>query len=271
MLNPVRYALAMLGLALAVSEAPAHYSMLLPETASAKKGAPVTFLYQWGHPFEHELFDAPPPGFLAAFAPDGKHSDLTKALEKVTAKSLTPDSKQVTAYRLKFTPDQRGDYTFVLTSHPIWMDEDKEFVQDSVQVVLHVQAQKGWDADTGRRFKLVPLTRPYGLQPGMVFQAQVTAPGTKQAAQPLAGILVEVEHYNALRPKSLPPDEQITRTARTDPNGVVTCTLTEPGWWCITAQRPAGERERAGKRYPVRERATLWVFVDASAGSAVPK
>jgi uncharacterized GH25 family protein len=234
--------------------------MLLPQAASVKKRAPVTLIYQWGHPFEHELFDAPAPSRLAVFAPDGKETELTKALEKV--KSLTPDGKQVTAYRLRFTPERRGDYTFVLATPPIWMEEDKEFLQDTVQVVLHVQAQKGWDADTGRRFKLVPLTRPYGFQPGMVFQTQVVAPGTKQPVQPLAGGLVEVEHYNARRPQSLPPDEQITRTMRTDPNGVATCTLTAPGWWCITAQRPGGEQEHDGKRYPVRQRATLWVFVD---------
>jgi hypothetical protein len=74
--------------------------------------------------------------------------------------------------------------------------------------------------------------------------------------------MVEVERYNARPPRLLPPDEHITRTARSDPNGVLTCTLTDPGWWCITAQRLGAERERDGKRYPVRQRATLWVFVD---------
>ena len=60
----------------------------------------------------------------------------------------------------------------------------------------------------------------------------------------------------------MPADEHITRTAKTDPNGVVTCTLTEPGWWCITAQRDGGKKERDGKSYPVKQRATMWVFVD---------
>ena len=31
-------------------------------TARVKKGEAVTVLYQWGHPFEHQLFDAPSPG-----------------------------------------------------------------------------------------------------------------------------------------------------------------------------------------------------------------
>jgi uncharacterized GH25 family protein len=251
--------------------------MLLPQKPSAKKGEPVTFVYQWGHPFEHQLFDAPAPGKLEVYAPDGKTIDLTRSLEKV--KSLTPGGKQVAAYRLRFTPEQRGDYTLVLTTPPIWLEEDKEFVHDTVQVVLHVQAQKGWDADTGYRFKWVPLTRPYGLVPGMVFQAQAVIPGRVVPAggpqgledhRPLAGSVVEIERYNARPPAQLPPDEHITRTSRTDPNGVVTCTLTEPGWWAITAQRPGPERERDGKRYPLRERTTLWVHVDRppAAGAA---
>jgi cobalt/nickel transport protein len=278
MLYRLRLVLAAFGLVLAASLGQAHFNMLLPQAAAAKKGSAVTLLYQWGHPFEHQLFDAPLPRRLVVFGPDGKEVDLTKTLEKVT--SVVPKGKGVTAFRLRFTPEQRGDYTFVLTTPPIWMEEDKEFFQDNVQVVLHVQAQKGWDSETGRRFKLLPLTRPYGLQAGMVFQAQVLVPvppaaaggaQAKPAVQPLAGSLVEVERYNARPPAQLPPDELITRTVRTDPNGVVTCTLPEPGWWCLTAQRTVAEQERDGKRYPVRERATLWVFVDSTPTTGAAK
>src|SRR5262249_37429843 len=140
---------------------------------------------------------------------------------------------------------------------PIWMEDEQEFLKDNVKAVLHIQAQKGWDAPLGHDFEILPLTRPYGLQPGMAFQVQAVAD-----SKPLAGALVEVERYNPTPPKELPADEHITRTARTDPNGTVICTLTEPGWWCITAQRPHGRLEHAGKEYPVRHRASLWVNVD---------
>ncbi len=73
---------------------------------------------------------------------------------------------------------------------------------------------------------------------------------------------MEIERYNPTPPKELPPDEHITRTVKTDPSGVATCTLTEPGWWCLTAQRDAGKMEHNRKSYPVRQRTTLWVFVD---------
>jgi cobalt/nickel transport protein len=265
----VRNLVGSLLLLLLASAAHAHYTMLLPETASAKKGAAVTLIYQWGHPFEHQLFDASPATRLVAFAPDGSQQDLTSALEKVTVVAV--EKKGVTAYKLRFTPQQRGDYSFVLTTPPIWKEEDKEFVQDNVQVVLHVQAQKGWDTNTGQRFKLVPLTRPYGLQPGTVFQAQVQGPplvgvpgpaGPSWPLRALPWVPVEIEHYNAQPPRRLPPDELITHTCKTDPNGVLTCTLSEPGWWAITAERQGPAHLHEGKTYPTRERATLWIFVD---------
>jgi cobalt/nickel transport protein len=249
--------LALAALSFSLSSALAHYNMLLPERHAVKRGEAVTLLYQWGHPFEHQLFNAPAPERLLVLAPDGKTTDLTKSLEKVLA--VASAAKPVTAYQLRFTPEQRGDYVFLLNSVPIWMPEEELFYQDTVKVVLHVQAQKGWDAIAEVPFQLTPLTRPYGLQPGMVFLAEV-AP---RPMSPLsARFLVEIEHYNPQPPQTLPPDEQITRTAKTDPNGVVTCTLTEPGWWCITAMRDGGKREHEGKSYPVRQRATFWVHVE---------
>ena len=70
---------------------------------------------------------------------------------------------------------------------------------------------------------------------------------------------------NAAPPTKLPPDEHITRTVKTDRNGVATATLTESGWWCLTAARTRGTKMRDGKSYPVRQRCTLWVFVDEPA------
>lgn len=262
-------------LAVSAGSAEAHFNMLLSDKPSAKKDEAVTLTYQWGHPFEHQLFDAPAPESLSVRAPDGKTTDLTKSLKKTTVP--TAGGKKVTAYQLKLTPDQRGDYVFLLKTPPIWMEEEEEFFQDTVKTVLHVQAQKGWDAVVSQDIEAMPLTRPYGLQPGMVFQAQAKAlqylpfegkpgqlrpPNWPVRLQPLAGALVEVERYNPVAPKELPPDEQITRAVKTDPGGVATCTLTESGWWSVTAHRDGGTREREGKKYPVLRRATLWVFVD---------
>jgi cobalt/nickel transport protein len=258
--SPIRPAAAWVLFALLTPAVGAHFTMLFPEPASARKGEAVTVVHQWGHPFEHQLFNAQAPESVAVLSPDGKQADLTDRLEIISIPA--GGQKKATAHRLSYRPEQRGDYVFILKSRPIWMEEEQEFVQDTVKAVLHVQAQKGWDAAVGKGFELVPLTRPYGLQPGTAFQAQALVEG-----KPLAGALVEIERYNpvALKEEDLPPDEQRTRAAKTDAGGAVVCTLAEPGWWCLTAHRGGGKAERDGKAYPLRQRAIFWVYVDEKA------
>jgi uncharacterized GH25 family protein len=254
-----RMYIAAVWLSLSAGSAAAHFNMLLPQSASAKKGEAITLLYQWGHPFEHQLFDAPRPQSLIVLTPDGKKTELTDKLEKTMRKT---GDKEVTAYRLRFTPQQRGDHIFVLRTPPIWLEEEGEFLQDTVKTVLHVQAQKGWDKSVGD-FEFMPLTRPYGLRPGTVFQVEM------QVEPALRGGLglVEIERYNDVPPRKLPPDEYITRTVRLDPNGIATTTLSEPGWWCLTVGRLNGVRMQQGKNHPLRQRSTFWVWVDEAARS----
>jgi len=232
--------------------------MLIPEKSSAERSQPVGFIFQFGHPFEHQLSDASKPESLVVLLPDGKIVDLAITLKKETKKSS--EQKEVSFFRFQHTPEQRGDFVYVLKTAPLWMEEEQMFLIDTVRVTLHVLTQKGWDHSLGKGFELVPLTRPYGLQPGMVYQAQALADG-----KPLPRILVEIERMNLNPPKNLPHDEQITRTVKTDPNGIGTCTLTEPGWWCITANRMVDMMEHQGKMFPVRERSTFWLFVDDKA------
>jgi hypothetical protein len=249
--------------------------MLLPSAASGKKGETVTFTYQWGHPFEHQLFDAPKPESLVAFTPEGKTSNLMNTLQKVALPA--GEGKTVSGYRFDFTPQQRGDYVFVLRTPRIYLEEDGEYVQDSVKVIYHVQAQKGWDSVLEKELgpfnapasvAWQPITRPYGLEPGLVFQAQAYALfpasgfGSMPRVQPLPRATVEIEPYHATPPAKLPPDEQITRVVKTDPNGVATCTLSASGWWAITVTHDGGTRKHDDKDVPLRQRATLWVFVD---------
>jgi cobalt/nickel transport protein len=240
---------------------PAHYNMLFPKTASVERGKEVTLTYQWGHPFEHELFDAPKPDSLVVLTPDGKKTELLDKLKKLTVKS---GKKDVTAYDLAFRPEEVGDYVFVVHTPPIWMAAEGEYYQDTVKVVLHVQAQKGWDHREDANLEFIPLTRPYGLVGGTVFQAVLRKPDP--AGDPgkifVANSVVEVERYNAAPPKELPAEEFITRTVKTDRNGVVTCDLPDAGWWCLTAGRQNGTKDSPdGKKVPLRERSTLWVYV----------
>lgn len=255
-------ALAVMLLLGMVSASRAHYNMLLPDKAWANKGDKVTFTYQFGHPFEHELSDAPKPVALVVLKPAGGKQTLE--IDKI----LTPikkdgvDGKKVIAWQFAYTPLERGDHTFVLKTARIKQDEDT-FVEDIVKVVLHVQTQNGWDTqnapfETG--IDIRPSTRPYGLLPGMVFQGRIVRLPFKnefatEDLQFVNGLPIEIEKYHAKPTKNLPPDELITFKTRADPNGFFVTTLPEPGWWGITALTHRREKN-------VLRRATMWIHVD---------
>jgi uncharacterized GH25 family protein len=241
----------------------AHYHILLPDRGSVKTGDKVTLTYVFGHPFEHEWFDTEGPEKAIVFGPDGKTTDVLERVKKV--ETVGHGDRRIAAYQLEFSPPTRGDYTVVFEAPPVWMADEKHFLRDAARVTIHVETQKGWDARHGEanQFAIEPLTRPYGLRPGTVFQASV-----RPADTPGVSHLVELERFNPQPPAALPPDEHITLAMKTDPAGTVTCSLPDPGWWALTAIRhyPAEAkpptRERDGTAYPVIERATLWVLVD---------
>ena len=242
----------------------AHYHMLLPDRHSVKTGDKVVVTYQFGHPFEHELFDTEKPVKAVAFDPDGKSVDLLSSFEKVEVPGR--EGKKVAAYQFTLQPAARGDYTIIVESSPTWMADEKHFLHDTCRLTIHVDTQKGWDVGfvDAVPFVLQPLTRPYGLRPGTVFQAQVPA----ESGGLTAYCTAEVERYNPTPPTALPPDEYRTLALKSDRAGVITCALPDPGWWSITVARKPTRLEKLitkthdGKEYPVIDRATIWVPVD---------
>ena len=254
----MRLTFPLLILAIVPYTAHAHFHMLLIDKPSVKAGETLTITYKFGHPFESELFDAQKPVLAKVYAPDRTSTDLLPTLEPVNV--AAGDKKKIAGYRCPFEPKERGDYSIIFESPPIWFEDKECFFQDAVRVNLHVQAEKGWMMrhQDGTPFAFVPMTRPYGLRPGTVFQARV-----KEGLH-----RVELEKYNAKAPTEMPPEESITLSLMTDERGVATCTLPEPGWWVLTAEQQIQPMtvpptiKRDGKEYPLYRRASLWVFVD---------
>lgn len=243
---------ALLAVLFGAAFAHAHYHMLLPDKPAVKPGEAVTVTFQNGHPFEHELSDAVEPEAVYAVNPDGTRTDLKKELKKI---GVDGAEGKVTAFQFSFTPSKKGDYILVAVSPELKGGKPHK---DVTKVVLHAQAEKGWDNDavdaTIAPFDLQPLTRPYGLTPGAAFHVDVLDADGK----PVRRCPVEVERYNPTAPKALPPDELVTRTSRTSRTGTAVVTLGEAGWWCITATK-GGEK--------VDHRSILWVYVDPAPAS----
>src|SRR4051794_24088443 len=150
----------LVGTLAAATPARSHYHILHADKASAATDEVVTVTLRFGHPFEHQIFPTQKPRRAIVLTPDEKIVELNPKTERVD--SPVPNGEPIPSYRWKFTPTQRGDYVFAVQCDPVWLPDEAVFLEDTVKVTVHVQAQKLWDAAAGARFELVPLTRPYG-------------------------------------------------------------------------------------------------------------
>jgi len=190
-------------LLLATAFAHAHYHMLLPSKHSVKAEEEVTFTYQFGHPFEHELFNTAEPVAVYVYHPDGKNeTDVTKELKKTTVDGA--EGKKVTAWTFTYTPPKRGDYTVVAFSPEFKLDGKEQKVRDVTKVVLHVQTENGWDIQVPKSedsdLILLPLTRPYGLTPGTAFHVEAELRVPPDQRRLVGRGVVEVGKYNPTAP-----------------------------------------------------------------------
>jgi cobalt/nickel transport protein len=249
----LRFLLLVIGLGLPAAVL-AHLVNLLPDAPAARlhdKVAGVIFL---GHPFEHELLDLEQPEWVKVHLPGGSVLDLSARLQREKVKGA--GGQETPSFRFSFEAGERGDFVISAASRPRFEAEEEGFIKDYAKVVLHVQAQRGWERAVGTPLEVVPLTRPYGLRRGEVFLAKALFEG-----KPLEGEAAEVEHANPKPPAKLPEDEFITRAVRTGPGGLIAATLDEPGWWAITVSRKSGTLPREGTDLPVTLRSTFWVWV----------
>ncbi len=239
----------------------AHYNMLLPDKSSVEKAEKITLTYQYGHPFEHELSDAPRPLAISVIDP-GKAVTAIDVKAMKPTKKMGADGKPVDVWQFSFTPMIRGDHTFVLQTPTI--KHDDKATKDIVRVAVHAQTQNGWDNPSrvfDKGLDILPYTRPYGLLPGMIFKGRVVRlpfPDDAKAKDinVVDGLPIEFEKYNETPPKKLPTDELITFKAKADARGFFAVAFPEAGWWGVTATAARGFGD------DVVRHTTTWIHVD---------
>ena len=118
---------------------------------------------------------------------------------------------------------------------------------------------EGWDGEIGLKTEIVPLSKPFALYAGNVFQGIVKLDG-----KPVPFAEVEVEHYNRDGQAVAPTEYMITQTVKADGNGIFTYAAPKAGWWGFAALNTARERMKQGdQEKEVELGAVLWVeFVD---------
>jgi len=213
-----------------------HFNFFLPEEWSMDKAEENSIEIIWGHPYEGIYFDAPAMVNCSVLKPDGTTNILSST--EMTVSGVEGPAK---GHKVSFTPDIKGDYIVFSDFEALVVEEEEVAWEDHVKAIIHYKASGAWDQRTGQIMEIVPLTRPYGLEEGFIFTGQVLYNG-----QPLPSAPVEIEKYYSVgvcTEENLPDEPLVTRETTTDPNGIFSFTLDEPGVWVVCASNTVGMKE----------------------------
>jgi len=231
-----------------------HFGMLIPSDNMVMQADDRTVHLQlsFSHPMEGVGMELERPKVFKVFRGDQQH-DLTGKLQPVRVMNHSAWSVD---YRVK----RPGVHVFIMEPEPYWEPvEDVFIVHYTKTVVAAFGDDQGWDRELGLKTEIVPLSKPFGLYTGNVFQGIVKF---NREIVPFAE--VEVEYYNENRTAKAPTDYMVTQTVRADRNGVFTYAVPQSGWWGFAALNEADFKLRAkdGEKKGVELGAVIWVHFE---------
>jgi cobalt/nickel transport protein len=229
----------------------AHFGVILPDKSMVMQGdnPQLEMILAFCHPFEQQGMPMAKP--KAFGAQTGKEKiDLLKNLQEAQV-------MEQQAWKAGYTLKRPGVYAFYVDPQPYWEPaEDKYIIHQTKTYVAAFGAEAGWDREVGLRAEIVPLTRPFGLYAGNVFQGLVNFNG-----KPVPNAEVEAEYWNAGHKVTAPNDYFITQVVKTDKNGVFTFAPPRAGWWGFSAlnEDKAAIKHTDGTKKDAEYGAVLWV------------
>lgn len=235
--------------------ASAHFQMIIPSDDMVKQNESRSLnldLMFW-HPFEGGGMHMVEPAQFGVLA-GGKKRDL---LDRIQPHKFTDiNGEKFDGYTVNYKLKRPGDNIFYIEPKPYWEPAEEAFIIHYTKVIVNsFGLEEGWDEPVGLKTEITPLTRPYGLYAGNVFQGVVTVEG-----KPVPFSEVEVEYYNKdgkLKPEA---DPMITQVVKADANGVFTYAMPKAGWWGFAALNEDDKpMKHEGVEYPVEIGAVLWV------------
>lgn len=148
-----------------------------------------------------------------------------------------------------------GIYKFFVQPQPYFEPAEEKFISHVPKLIVSsFGLEDGWDEPLGLKYEIIPMTKPFALYSGNLFQGKVLHDG-----KPAANTEVEVELYNEFGLKA-PSDAHITQVVKTDENGVFSFVMNHKGWWGFAALIEEGELKYSdGKMYPIENGALIWV------------
>ncbi len=238
------------------SSARAHFGMVIPsdDIVENQKAADLHIKIMFAHPFEGVSMPMEKPVKFGVMV-DGKIEDLLGRLNAYDLK-MYADEETFQAWQADFSIKRPGDYLFYVEPAPYWEPAEDCFIKHYTKVIVDAYGKEdGWDQEIGLKTEIVPLTRPFGIYAGNVFQGIVKVDG-----KPVPFGEVEIEHYNEKGIYTAPKGALVTQVVKCDANGVFTYVMPKAGWWGFAALNeddktlPLGEEEK-----PVEIGAVLWV------------
>jgi cobalt/nickel transport protein len=239
-----------------VTTAHAHFGMLIPSTdlVTDQAAAECDLKILFAHPFEGVSMDMERPETFGVYV-NGQKQDLRDLLQPY-ASQLYADQEPFKAWQARYKIKRPGDYIFYVEPQPYWEPAEDCFIKHYTKVVVDAFGKEdGWDAELGLKTEIVPLTRPFGLYAGNVFQGIVKVDG-----QAVPYSEVEVEYFNEKGTFQAPASPFITQVIKCDGSGVFTFALPQAGWWGFAALNEDTQRlEYEGEEKSVEIGAVLWV------------
>jgi len=237
----------------------AHFQMIIPsdEIVSSAKKRKIGLELVFTHPFLQIALNLEKPLAFGVWTA-GKTTHLLDTLEKNSSEDRVGET--ISSFKTQYKIKKPGDHIFFVQPQPYWEESESIFIVHYTKTVVNAfGVEEGWDHELGLKAEIIPLTRPYGLWVGNIFQGIVKLNGL---TVPFA--TVEVEYYNKQGEVSAPSDPFITQVVKTDANGVFTYAMPREGWWGFAALLDDGETmQHKGKAYPVESGAVLWVKTKA--------
>jgi cobalt/nickel transport protein len=228
-----------------------HFGMVIPSKATVSKADPKTLEIQisFSHPMEMAGMDMTKPKAFGVMAGTSKE-DLLGTLKPVQVMGKAAWSSQ---YPIK----KPGIYAFYMEPEPYWEPAEDSYIVHYTKVVVPAFGdEEGWDREVGFKIEISPLTRPFGLYAGNVFQGIVKVDG-----KPLPYAEVEVEFYNKDQKAEAPTEYMVTQVVKADRNGVFTYAAPKAGWWGFAALTTADFKlKKAGKDKAVEIGGVIWVY-----------
>ena len=228
----------------------AHFGMVIPSDNMVMQADDRTIALNlsFSHPMEMVGMELVKPKVFSVRA-NGQLQDLLPQLQPT---KVMDHAAWKAAYPIK----RPGVYMFVMEPQPYWEPaEDCYIIHYTKTVATAFGDDEGWDEEVGLATEIVPLSKPYGLYAGNLFQGIV-----KLGGKPVPYAEVEVEYFNQDNRAVAPTDYMVTQTIKADQNGVFSYAVPKDGWWGFAALNTADYKLKAdGEDKDVELGAVIWV------------